>query len=141
MFNSALAGSPLNLNFGVLCIQAPPKRAVSTFTLPGGTYPNCDGQYSWDVQALVNNALPGQADAGVDLLQAFLSVNWARKFNDKFAIGIGPVFAAQVFEARGLSAFASYTEAFAQYALNPENPPNFPWNVATSLTNNGKLGG
>ena len=80
---------------------------------------------------------PGQADAGVDLMQAFLSVNWARKFNDKFAIGIGPVFAAQVFEARGLSAFASYTEAFAQYALNPENPPNFPWNVATSLTNNG----
>ena len=80
---------------------------------------------------------PGQADAGVDLMQAFLSVNWARKFTDNFAIGLGPVFAAQVFEARGLSAFAGYTEVFAEYALNPANPPNFPWNVATNLTNNG----
>ena len=78
-----------------------------------------------------------KADAGVDLMQAFLSVNWARKFNDNFAIGLGPVFAAQLFEAKGLSSFAGYSEVFAQYALYPANPPNFPWNVATSLTDNG----
>ena len=78
-----------------------------------------------------------KADAGVDLMQGFLSINWARKFSDKFAIGLGPVFAAQVFEGKGLSAFAPYTQAYAEYALNPSNPPNFPWNVATSLTDNG----
>jgi hypothetical protein len=67
IFGSGLANPPVNLNFGELCIAAPINRAVTTFAVPGGTYPNCDGQYAWDVQQLVNNALPGQADVGMTI--------------------------------------------------------------------------
>jgi len=55
----------------------------------------------------------GAGKAGVDLMQAFLSVNYAFKLNDNFAIGFGPVAAVQMFEATGLSNFAPYTQTFA----------------------------
>jgi long-chain fatty acid transport protein len=55
----------------------------------------------------------GAGKAGVDLMQAFLSVNYAMKLSDNFAVGIGPVAAVQMFEATGLSNFAPYTETFA----------------------------
>jgi long-chain fatty acid transport protein len=55
----------------------------------------------------------GDGKAGVDLMQGFLSVNYAIKLADNFAVGFGPVFAAQVFEATGLSNFAPYTQTFA----------------------------
>jgi long-chain fatty acid transport protein len=58
--------------------------------------------------------LYGAGKAGVDLMQAFLSVNYARKIGDNFAVGFGPVAAVQMFEATGLSNFAPYTETFAQ---------------------------
>jgi long-chain fatty acid transport protein len=51
--------------------------------------------------------------AGVDLMQAFLLVNYAWQVNDNFAIGFGPVFAAQMFEAKGLSLFGGFTQTFA----------------------------
>ena len=54
----------------------------------------------------------GDGDAGVDLMQAFLAVNWAGKAGDKFAWGLGPVFALQMFEANGLMSFMPYTETF-----------------------------
>ena len=54
----------------------------------------------------------GDGDAGVDLMQAFLAVNWAGKANDNFAWGLGPVFALQMFEANGLMSFMPYTETF-----------------------------
>jgi long-chain fatty acid transport protein len=54
----------------------------------------------------------GDGDAGVDLSQAFLAVNWAGKAGDKFAWGLGPVFALQMFEANGLMSFMPYTETF-----------------------------
>ena len=71
------------------------------------------------VNGLYGGQLPefmgGQAQvkAGVDLMQAFLSVNYAWKVSDSFVIGFGPVVAAQVFEANGLPAFAAYTKTFA----------------------------
>ncbi len=56
----------------------------------------------------------GMGTAGVDLMQAFASVALARTFADRHvAIGASLIFAAQRFEARGLGAFAGYTEAFA----------------------------
>ena len=59
----------------------------------------------------------GSGNAGVDLMQAFLTVNYAGKASDNFAWGIGPVFAIQAFEARGLGAvppfsFAPFTRTF-----------------------------
>jgi long-chain fatty acid transport protein len=54
----------------------------------------------------------GAGDAGVDLSQAFLAVNWAGKAGDNFAWGIGPVVAFQMFEATGLASFTPYTRTF-----------------------------
>ena len=67
----------------------------------------------------------GGGKAGVDLMQAFLSVNYAFKVNENFAIGFGPVFAAQVFEAKGMSMFSGFTQTFAD---------NFPGYFQTALT-------
>jgi len=66
-------------------------------------------------QGGAGQAIPGvygDGDAGVNLMQAFLAVNWAGKVNDKFAWGLGPVFAVQLFEANGLMSFMPYTETF-----------------------------
>jgi len=66
--------------------------------------------------------------AGVDLMQAFLTVNYAAKVNDNFAWGIGPIVAFQLFEAKGVATFAPVTKSFAQ-----SGGTTFP----TALTNNG----
>jgi long-chain fatty acid transport protein len=70
----------------------------------------------------------GAGDAGVDLSQAFLTINFAGKAGDNFAWGVGPVFAVQMFEANGLLNFAPYTKTFAESGgtIFPDN-----------LTNNG----
>ena len=52
-------------------------------------------------------------NAGVDLSQAFLVVNYGGKSGENFAWGIGPVFAIQAFEATGLYSFAGFTETFS----------------------------
>ena len=75
---------------------------------------------------------PGFATAGVDLMQGFLSLNYAGKFNDSFAWGIGPVAAVQMFEATGLPLFSGYTQTFADAFL--QNGMGAP---VPSLTNNG----
>ncbi len=54
----------------------------------------------------------GAGDAGVDLSQAFLAVNWSGKAGDNFAWGFGPVFAVQRFEATGVSSFQPFTRFF-----------------------------
>jgi len=51
--------------------------------------------------------------AGVDLMQAFLAVNYSAKIGDNFAWGAGPIFAVQLFEANGVGVFAPITENFA----------------------------
>ena len=74
----------------------------------------------------------GGGKAGVDLMQAFMSLNYAGKVNDRFAWGVGPVVAIQMFEATGLSSFTSYTQTFADAFL--QNGMGAP---ANSLTGNG----
>jgi len=81
--------------------------------------------------APVDDDLPGVfggGHAGVDLSQAFLAVNYASAPDDNFAWGIGPVFAVQMFEAKGLEMFAGYTHSYAASGFT-EYPEN--------LTNNG----
>ena len=46
--------------------------------------------------------------AGVDLMQAFLAIGYARRIG-AFTIGISPVIAFQRFKAEGLGAFAGYS--------------------------------
>lgn len=57
-------------------------------------------------------------DAGVDLMQGFVSVDYARRIG-RFSFGIAPTLAIQRFDARGLG-------AFSLYSMDP-----------TSLTDNG----
>ncbi len=71
-------------------------------------------------------------DAGVDLSQAFMALNFAGKSGDNFAWGIGPVFAVQVFEATGVTAFTPFTKTFASSIVSGGGPV-----PATSLSNNG----
>ena len=61
--------------------------------------------------------LYGAGDAGVDLSQAFLAINYAGQAGENFAWGIGPVFAVQVFEATGVMSFAGFTKTFEECAL------------------------
>jgi len=77
----------------------------------------------------------GGGEAGVDLSQAFLSINFAGKAGDNFAWGIGPVFAVQTFEAKGLANFSPYTKTFNDcfFFQAPGSCDPTP----SSLTNNG----
>jgi len=63
----------------------------------------------------------GQPTGGVDLSQAFFSVAYASKVSDRFAWGIGPLLAFQIFEAKGVQTFQPFTETFALSQL--EQPP------------------
>lgn len=67
-------------------------------------------------------------NAGVDLSQAFLNLYYSAKVNDRFAWGVGPIFAVQMFEARGVATFAPITKTFAA-----SGGTTFP----TALTDNG----
>lgn len=74
----------------------------------------------------------GGGKAGVNLMQAFMSLNYAGKVNDNFAWGVGPVVAIQMFEATGLVMFSGFTQTFADAAaVNGVGAP------VPNLTNNG----
>jgi long-chain fatty acid transport protein len=69
-------------------------------------------------------ALPGDpaqsGDAGVDLAQVFLNTTYAWKTaDDQFAVGVSAIFAMQLFQARGVGAFAPYTKTFVE-SYNPQ---------------------
>ncbi len=66
--------------------------------------------------------------AGVDLSQAFLTLNYSAMASDNFAWGIGPVFAFQLFEAEGVQTFQVITETVATTGDVTQ---------VTSLSNNG----
>jgi long-chain fatty acid transport protein len=51
--------------------------------------------------------------AGVDFSQAMLDIAYARSVGDNFTLGVSAIIVAQVFAARGLHAFAGFTETFA----------------------------
>ena len=67
--------------------------------------------------------------AGVDLMQAFIALNYSAMVGDNFAWGIGPVFAVQMFEALGVQTFAPITESFAASGGTQ---------LPTSLSDNGR---
>ncbi|MGZ5031171.1 MAG: OmpP1/FadL family transporter [Methylobacter sp.] len=59
---------------------------------PGGTGTFCGGK------------------TGIDLMQAFISPSYARRFaNGRFSLGIAPIFAVQAFKAQGKNAFAPFS--------------------------------
>lgn len=70
----------------------------------------------------------GGGNAGVDLSQLFISLNYASKYSERLAWGIGPILAVQAFEAEGIGAFAPFTHTFAQSGGTT---------MPTNLTNNG----
>jgi long-chain fatty acid transport protein len=53
----------------------------------------------------------GFAPTGVDLMQLFVAVTYARKLDAKNAIGLSPVLAVQRFKASGLAAFAPFSSS------------------------------
>jgi len=78
--------------------------------------PNTSAWYDPTGQGGVGSQFPGTygaGKAGVDLSQAFLTVNYAGKVSDDFAWGIGPIIAIQAFEAKGVQSFTPYTRTFA----------------------------
>lgn len=68
----------------------------------------------------------GNGGAGVDLAQAFLDIAYAYQVTDSFSLGISAVVVAQIFSARGVNAFAGFTETFAASGgtVMPENLSN-----------------
>jgi long-chain fatty acid transport protein len=86
-------------------------------------------------QAVVTGPGPFcSGDAGVDLSQAFLAVNYAGKAGDNFSWGFGPVFAIQLFEATGVTSFTPFTKTFAECAFAGFQGCD---PTATSLSDNG----
>ena len=71
--------------------------------------------------------------AGVDLSQAFLSVNYSAKYGDNFAWGIGPVFGVQAFEAKGVQTF----QAVSKTCVSTFDPLTGGCTLPTSLSDNG----
>jgi long-chain fatty acid transport protein len=56
------------------------------------------------------NTFYGSSPTGVDLMQLFIAPTYARKVAEKHAFGITPIFAYQSFEAKGMEAFADFSE-------------------------------
>lgn len=53
----------------------------------------------------------GNGTASVDLIQLFVAPNYAYKLGQRTAIGISPIIAAQRFSAKGLGAFAKFSNS------------------------------
>jgi len=71
---------------------------------PGGTGAFCGGS------------------TGIDLVQVFISPSYARSFaNNRFSLGIAPIFAVQSFKAQGLSSFAGYSSDSQNLSNNIRN--------------------
>ena len=79
------------------------------------------------------------SSAGVDLMQAFISVGYSRRIGN-FSIGVAPVFAIQRFKAEGLAAFAGYSSNAANltdngfdYSYGGGLHAGVQWNVAPNF--------
>lgn len=79
-------------------------------------YGNGGMNTSYD-SALFTNYGASSSPTGVDLAQAFIAFNLARKVTNSFTIGLSPVLAVQYFEAYGL-------EAFKGMSLYPDDVTN-----------------
>lgn len=54
----------------------------------------------------------GAGTAGVDLMQMFFNLSYARQFSDRFSVGVSPLLTMQTFRSNGLDAFAPFTKTF-----------------------------
>jgi len=95
------------------------------------------GTASFDPDTVPGDAvtLPGtygNGTAGVDLMQGFLNLTYARKLGDQFSLGASAIFAMQRFEARGVSTFAPYTKTYVQSYFTTGQPT-----MPTNLSSNG----
>jgi hypothetical protein len=92
LWNKSLAPTPPLTAFGFLCVQGPPKRAPVTFTVPGGTYPNCNGQFNFNAQALVDTAV---SQAALAIGEVIYIQAWYRDTPNpgaaNFSNGWGPI--------------------------------------------------
>jgi long-chain fatty acid transport protein len=70
----------------------------------------------------------GDGTAGVDLMQGFLNLTYARKFSEQFSLGASAIVAIQRFEARGLDNFAPFTRTFVASGMTQ---------MPTNLSDNG----
>lgn len=73
----------------------------------------------------------GGDTAGVDLMQAFVNLSYARKLTEEFSVGASAIFALQRFEARGVRNFAPYTKTYVESYFTtgqPANPRNLSGN-------------
>ena len=70
---------------------------------PTGTVVSAPGTYG--------GGLGGHETAGVDLAQLFFNLSYARKITPTSSWGVSGILAYQQFEARGLSAFSSFSTA------------------------------
>jgi len=70
------------------------------------TTPGCAGAVIGGVPWATGTGPFCNGKAGVDLMQMFVSAAYARKFGDRFSIGIAPIFAMQRFKAYGLNGFS-----------------------------------
>jgi len=68
----------------------------------------------------------GNGGTGIDLMQAFLEVSYARSAGESFTYGASLIGVMATFAARGVSAFGAYTETFAASGgtVFPENLSN-----------------
>ena len=101
--------------------------ATATFDPDG---PGPAGPMTFD--GTYGEALFGRSGTtGINFSQAFLDITWAKKFNDRFSLGIAGVMVVQMFKARGVQTFMQFTETFAasEDPMNPDIPQN--------LSNNG----
>ena len=57
--------------------------------------------------------------SGVDLTQIFLQPTYAREIFDGVSVGVGPIFAAQFFEAKGVRSFGAFG-----FSTDPNNLSN-----------------
>jgi long-chain fatty acid transport protein len=71
----------------------------------------------------------GDNTAGVDLMQGFLNLTYARKFSDQFSLGASAIIAIQRFEARGLDNFAPFTHTYVS-TFNPATGGQLPKNLS-----------
>jgi long-chain fatty acid transport protein len=71
----------------------------------------------------------GDGTAGVDLMQGFLNLTYARKFSDQFSVGASAIFAIQRFEARGVDRFYPFTRTYVS-TFNPATGGQMPKNLS-----------
>lgn len=71
----------------------------------------------------------GDGTAGVDLMQGFLNLSYARRFTDQFSLGVSAIFAMQRFEARGVGNFAPFTKTFMK-SMMETGMPAMPRNLS-----------